>query len=591
MELNRLDLTVFVISIGGETFDACVSALKKQECDGVFNVAFIVNKRPMSAAFQEMLTRCKTRYFIQLDEDMILEETAVQTMYDAAISLDDKEAFAVFPLWDVHLDRWLQGVKIYDHNIVRNYPYENTISCEVGQFKRLEADGYTFKNIPYGGRESCVGLHGTSYTTITAYERYKDLVEKHRRHGLVRWVDEYYQIFFNRMEQNFNPIAAASFAGMVIGNITDVNENTGEKDYTKYGSLPGVRGILDNLDVLDFSFHNKWPRQFITDIMDLSGLPYTEDNINRVMSKLGAPREAVLFMTDRCNSRCWFCRREEHTEEVTGFKDLEPQHVERFLRKFPSITGACLAGMGEPLLNENVFDIIRLLKSKGKFVSLITNGILLHKHADSLVESGLDNISVSLNAYDADGHNMVTRTKTFEVVLAGIEAVKGQIKTGVSCVVNKQNYTEIPAFIGFANGLGVAFITFMNTLPHFEMSPLDSRAFRDVAIFDTDTEQIEEIEGYKNLPGAELVTVWPTPIDTTMRVHNCKSPFVAARCAAKYDWVLTGLCRRIAPPQDIHRIDTPASPYNIEAFNELRYSVLSKQPQESCKHCFGRVIG
>ena len=32
---------------------------------------------------------------------------------------------------------------------------------------------------------------------------------------------------------------------------------------------------------------------------------------------------------------------------------------------------------GEPLLNDSIFDIIRYVRDKGKFISMVTNGVLL----------------------------------------------------------------------------------------------------------------------------------------------------------------------------------------------------------------------
>ena len=64
------EVTIFVISAGNNpNYDACLMAIHSQSCvmrDGV-RVEEIRNVAPMSRAFQEMISRCKTRYYVQVD--------------------------------------------------------------------------------------------------------------------------------------------------------------------------------------------------------------------------------------------------------------------------------------------------------------------------------------------------------------------------------------------------------------------------------------------------------------------------------------------------------------------------------------------
>ncbi|MCA9468683.1 MAG: hypothetical protein KC643_25025, partial [Nitrospira sp.] len=58
--------TVFIITVGDMTFPACQEAIRLQDTRA-FILDIIQNVHPMSAAFQEMITRCQTEYFIQVD--------------------------------------------------------------------------------------------------------------------------------------------------------------------------------------------------------------------------------------------------------------------------------------------------------------------------------------------------------------------------------------------------------------------------------------------------------------------------------------------------------------------------------------------
>lgn len=73
------DTTVFVTTIGDQAnFDGCLAHLECQTLG--CHVEVIDRVVPMSAAFQQMHEQCKTPFYVQLDEDMILVPEAVQQL-------------------------------------------------------------------------------------------------------------------------------------------------------------------------------------------------------------------------------------------------------------------------------------------------------------------------------------------------------------------------------------------------------------------------------------------------------------------------------------------------------------------------------
>jgi glycosyltransferase involved in cell wall biosynthesis len=169
----KKDLTVFIIRSGeNPNYSDCLNALKNQNC--IFNIKEVVNVAPMSKAFQEMIDTCETEYYIQVDEDMILEENSIETIYESIKSSDDNICNVAFKLRDIHLDFNIYGIKGYKHNILRNYPYNlEIISCEVDQMMRLQNDGY--ETLLFG---EVVGQHSPKWTNELIFERYFDLMEK-----------------------------------------------------------------------------------------------------------------------------------------------------------------------------------------------------------------------------------------------------------------------------------------------------------------------------------------------------------------------------------------------------------------------------
>ncbi|HBH81991.1 MAG TPA: hypothetical protein DDY39_19355, partial [Nitrospira sp.] len=68
--------TVFVLTVDDPALAACLEAIHKQE-GPPFKLEIIRNVCPFSAAAQRMITECRTEYFIQVDEDVVLQPDAV----------------------------------------------------------------------------------------------------------------------------------------------------------------------------------------------------------------------------------------------------------------------------------------------------------------------------------------------------------------------------------------------------------------------------------------------------------------------------------------------------------------------------------
>ena len=79
---------------------------------------------------------------------------------------------------------------------------------------------------------------------------------------------------------------------------------------------------------------------------------------------------------------------------------------------------------GEPLLRRDVCSFIKMLP-KELDIAMTTNGILLEKFAQELADSGLNRVTVSLDALDTETFQAMGDTnETPETVLRGIEAAR-----------------------------------------------------------------------------------------------------------------------------------------------------------------------
>lgn len=178
-----------------------------------------------------------------------------------------------------------------------------------------------------------------------------------------------------------------------------------------------------------------------------------------------------ISITDRCNYRCVYCRT---GREGAQYPELPIADYLRLARVFVAqgIEKIRITG-GEPLLRAGLLDLVRELAALRTLsgapldLAITTNGHLLAEMAAPLRDAGLNRVTVSMDAVDAEKFARVTRVAHgFENVLAGVRAARraGLDPVKLNCVLLRGfNDDQVLPFARFAReeGVTVRFIEFM----------------------------------------------------------------------------------------------------------------------------------
>jgi len=191
-----------------------------------------------------------------------------------------------------------------------------------------------------------------------------------------------------------------------------------------------------------------------------------------------------VSITDRCNYKCVYCRDGESEVGKQGASSQPHQEIHypelniaeylRLIRLFVElgITKVRLTG-GEPLLRRGLVELIqelallRTVDSQRLDLALTTNGHLLATLAKPLQQAGLNRVTVSMDAVEAEPFERITRVPgSFKAVLAGVRAAReaGLSPLKINCVLLRGfNDDQIEGFAHFARReeVAVRFIEFM----------------------------------------------------------------------------------------------------------------------------------
>lgn len=190
------------------------------------------------------------------------------------------------------------------------------------------------------------------------------------------------------------------------------------------------------------------------------------------------PEAVTLFLTHRCNLRCKMCGQwgeggvskkqpKDYIKEELSLDEFKSVIDDISLFK-PSIT---LFG-GEPLLYKNCIELIRYIKEKKMHCLMITNASLIESRAFDIVDSGLNELNVSLDG-GRELHNEIRgMPELFDKIAAGLRKVnyfkkqKG-IKLpliNLQCTITKYNYRFLEQMLDVAGEIEANSLTFHNLI-------------------------------------------------------------------------------------------------------------------------------
>jgi radical SAM protein with 4Fe4S-binding SPASM domain len=128
--------------------------------------------------------------------------------------------------------------------------------------------------------------------------------------------------------------------------------------------------------------------------------------------------------------------------------------------RFPYVN---LTGLGEPLLNPEIFQIIKYARKRGSMVKLDTNAMLLDdEKIKNLVECDPTFISISIDGVTKKSYEAVRKGANFDTVINNLKKLKehrdytkSKMQIHLFFVLQKKNFKDLIKFIELGESLGV----------------------------------------------------------------------------------------------------------------------------------------
>lgn len=178
--------------------------------------------------------------------------------------------------------------------------------------------------------------------------------------------------------------------------------------------------------------------------------------LNLLKSKFTArkmPFQINIHVTDACNLRCRYC----YIDFQRPHPDMPFSVLKRVIREARQLnTERISIEGGEPLLRNDIGEIVDCIADLGIECNINTNGVLLLNRIKDIKKVSM--VSVSLDG-EKEIHDRMRGSGSFDKAINAIKIAKEHgIKVNVLSVLNKANRNSVEFMIKLAKELGVTWV-------------------------------------------------------------------------------------------------------------------------------------
>ena len=178
---SNIQITIFLITIQSHQLEYSLNSINKLDQNFPVIVNVIMNISPTNRAYNQMRERCITPYFIQLDEDMELQEDAIQICMNQIESYKKtcktNETFLhTFKLIDTELGVGnppiIDCLKLYSNIIMQKYPTHDNGESPVSSVDYLWHAPILQNGYHMNTTSIIIGYHGNHRSNYDLFLRY-----------------------------------------------------------------------------------------------------------------------------------------------------------------------------------------------------------------------------------------------------------------------------------------------------------------------------------------------------------------------------------------------------------------------------------
>jgi radical SAM protein with 4Fe4S-binding SPASM domain len=291
-----------------------------------------------------------------------------------------------------------------------------------------------------------------------------------------------------------------------------------------------------------------------------------------------------------CNFECPHCQ-VTHWDKAPV--QLDTERFKNTLRQLPQLARVKLQGMGEPLLNKKLIEMLREGEKRGISMRFTTNGSV---YTDQIARglAALENtfITVSIDGATPEVFEQIRVKGKFDKVVANVQNLvrtrggRSFPKINIWCVVTRKNVHQLGDLVRLAKRLGVDGITLQLFVSNWGKESMD--AYTDPIRLERNSPELSKhISEARQIAENEKVNLQVFENNLLSQHHKCPWPWTSAYICANGDVVP---CCVIADSETVKLGNVFEKPFkeiwNSEPYQQFRQRIRNHDLPSYCRNCY-----
>lgn len=316
------------------------------------------------------------------------------------------------------------------------------------------------------------------------------------------------------------------------------------------------------------------------------------------------PATIQIEATSMCNLRCPLC---SYSREGKAGRHLTPEQLSSALDWLPqSPPRVRLSGIGEPLVNPRVFELIDVLGDRGIQVELYTNGTLLGRRGNIdalLARQAIKNVSISCDGATAETFERMRVGARFDAWCAAVgsfvtEAKRersGTLAVQAAACISHDNISELDDLIRLVGRLGIPYLYIRDPMAIDETAAEWCPTDEEIAGVASRTKALRELGSAVGVRVSFLFRRGIRAPSMELGTRLANAPMLGLRCRQPWEYIFIRSTGDVAPCCAVFGSDRLPSMGNIHEdtfeaiwrgprFGAFRRSMV-KGENDLCRDC------
>jgi len=308
---------------------------------------------------------------------------------------------------------------------------------------------------------------------------------------------------------------------------------------------------------------------------------------SHAFEKMPFPSMIQIEPTTRCNFNCIACTRKTLTSSRLN-KDLTLEEFKGILKQIPAVKTIKLQGLGEPLLNPQLWQIVRYGRRRNTSFTATSNGSLVSSKNVDKILTYFSQFYISFDSVVEKNVEEIRKGSDFFRILRILRElvekkknIGSQTVLAVNFVATHLNYGEIPMLFSLCNSIGIDEINIVEV--ENWLIPSQDGYFPSLEFINRSRAASSTIRNFVKAYDGKAALHF---LSSDKRKMHCTWPF--RNCFITADGYVTPCCIRMDPTVfnfgnafEIAFKDI----WNSRQYREFRKSVIQDTPNPVCDRC------